>query len=530
MFFLLALALLAAVNTLAQQPCPQLASTLRLAKIEVRSAQIQPARQAASNVPAAPERCVVQATARPTKDSEIQIEVWLPVNNWNGKYLQSGNGGWAGAIPLGPLAHGASRGYATAATDNGHKASGPESSPAAWAVGHPEKLIDFGHRALQQTTHVAKAAIEAFYGRPAARAYFVGCSDGGREALMEAQRYPEDFDGIIAGAPANDWTRLFTGFIWNEQALATAPIPVTKLPAIQNAVLAACDKNDGVADGLIENPASCQFNPEVLACKSNEDNDTCLTQRQIVALKKIYEGPRHPETRSQIFPGYPPGHEATPGAWAPWIIPTATNPTSIQASFGNSFYGQAVFERSTWDFKTLNFDTDLKLALEKAAPATDSTSPDLRSFRANGGKLIQYHGWADAAISPFSSIHYYEKVRAFLATYPSKEGNNSKIEDFYRLFMVPGMGHCGGGYGPNSFGQGIGPPRQDPDHDAILALERWVEQGVAPERFIASGIAGLKVNDKAQPVTRPLCVYPKVATFNGAGDPAQAQSFTCKAP
>lgn len=524
MFRLLPLALMAALNALAQQPCPQLATNLRLPKIEIRSAQLQPARLAATNLPAAPERCVVQATARPTRDSEIQIEVWLPTQNWNGKYLQSGNGGWAGAIPLGPLAHGANRGYSTAATDNGHRNDAP-GGPAGWAVGHPEKLIDFGHRSLNQTAIVSKAVIEAFYGRPATRSYFVGCSDGGREALMEAQRYPEDFDGIIAGAPANAWTRLFTGFIWNQQALANAPIPAAKLPAIQNAVFAACDRNDDVADGLIENPARCRFNAEVLACKNNEDNDSCLTGNQITTLKKIYEGPRHPETHAPIFPGYPPGHEATPGAWAPWIIPTAQNPISIQAMFGNSFYGQAVLERATWDFKTLNFDTDLKLALEKAAPATDSTSPDLRTFRAHGGKLLQYHGWADAAITPYSSINYYEKVKNFFATYPSQQG--SDISNFYRLFMVPGMGHCGGGYGPNNFGQGIGPAKADADHDAILALERWVEQGIAPEKLIASGITGLKVADKPQPLTRPLCVYPKVATYSGTGDPNQALNFIC---
>jgi len=472
-----------------------------------------------------PARCVVKAVARPTRDSEIKVEVWLPPQAaWNSKYLQTGNGGWAGRIPNSALATAIRRGYATAGTNGGHDYE--EALPAGWAIGHPEKLIDFGHRALRETTVAAKAVIEAFYGKPAGRSYFSGCSDGGREALMEAQRYPEDFDGIIAGAPANDWSNLFTGFVWNERALLEEPgslIPVAKLAAIQKAALAACDANDRVKDGLIEDPPTCRFDPAVLACKGAE-NAECLTAAQLAALKKIYEGPRNPRTGRQIFPGYPPGHEAIPGAWRPWII-SSPQDRSIQAMFGNSFFGQAVFETPKWDFRTLNFDSDVALAYEKAGVVLNSTNPDLRSFRARGGKLIQYHGWADAAIAPLTSIEYYEKVRAFLGKYPDARGSGG-VTDFYRLFMVPGLGHCFGGIGPKGFGNEDNQFSGDPERDVISALERWVEQGIAPDRLTGTGVAPM---DATTTLTRPLCLYPQAARYNGTGDPNQAASFSCAA-
>jgi feruloyl esterase len=345
---------------------------------------------------------------------------------------------------------------------------------------------------------------------------------------MEAQRYPEDFDGIVAGAPANNWSNHFTGFVWNEQALLNDPaslIPPQKLPVIQKAVLAACDAIDGVKDGLIEDPRACRFDPAVLTCKG-DDGSECLTAPQVTALKKIYEGPKNPRTGKQIYPGYPPGHEAIAGAWLPWII-AAPQDKSIQIMFGNSFYGQAVFEDPQWDFRTLNFDTDVTLAAEKAGIVLNSNNPDLRSFRAHGGRLIQYHGWADAAISPFGSIEYYEQVRSFLSKYPDARSRGGAVSDFYRLFMVPGMGHCGGGIGPNSFGNDRNRFGGDPERDLITALERWVEKGVAPERLIGTGnVSG----DPATTITRPLCPYPQIARYNGSGDSNQATSFTCADP
>jgi feruloyl esterase len=473
------------------------------------------------NTVTVPARCVVKGTSRPTKDSEVKFEVWLPAAGWNGKFRQGGNGGWAGAIPTQSLIDPVQRGYATAATDDGHEGG----DGAAWAVGHPEKLIDFGYRAVHETNVQAKAIIRSFYGKDPSLSYFVGCSDGGREALMEAQRYAEDFDGIIAGAPANYWSHLFTGFIWNEQALLTdtgSSIPPAKLEVIQKAALAACDGLDGVKDGLIEDPRVCHFDPSVLTCK-DADEQGCLTTTQVAALQKIYSGPKNPRTGAQMFPGYPPGTEAGPGGWAPWITAAAPE-KAIQFRFGNTYYGQAVFEDPRWDFRTLNFDSDVAFGDEKAGAILNSNNPDLRSFRARGGKLIQYHGWGDAAIAPLNSIQYYERVRDFLSKYPDARSDSSKpVQDFYRLFMVPGMGHCAGGAGPNNFGNRAG-AKKDPEHDVFVALEQWVEKGVAPEKMIGTGTV---VGDPAKPLTRPLCPYPHVARYMGTGEPNNAESFAC---
>ncbi|HEY3824111.1 MAG TPA: tannase/feruloyl esterase family alpha/beta hydrolase [Bryobacteraceae bacterium] len=482
----------------------------------------------------APAHCAVQGIIRPTKDSEIHFELWIPASGWNGKYLQLGNGGWAGAINAAGLAEPVKRGYAAAATDDGHQAEAPikgasqGGAGATWAIGHPEKLVDFGYRAVHETNLQSKAIIRDLFGRAPSRSYFNGCSDGGREALMEAQRYAEDFDGIIAGAPASDWSHLFTGFIWNARALTETPgsaIPPAKLSVIQKAVLAECDAADGVKDGLLQDPRACRFDPSVLTCKGAE-GPQCLTAPQVEALRKIYEGPKNPRTGAPIFLGYARGTEAGPAGWSLWIAPASVT-SSIQYGFGSSYYGQAVFEDPKWDYRNLNFDTDVAFGDQKAGPVLNATNPDLRSFRANGGKLIQYHGWGDPAISPLSSIAYYDSVRAFLDKFPdARHQGSSSTQEFYRLFMVPGMGHCGGGVGANSFGNGAS-AQTDSDHDVISALDRWVETGVAPDKIIA---AGTVVGDTSKALTRPLCPYPQVARYDRTGDPNNAASFACVAP
>jgi len=471
----------------------------------------------------APARCAVHGIARPTKDSDIHFEVWLPLGGWNGKYLQLGNGGWAGLIDLSAMAEPLRLGYAVAATDDGHQIGGLD---ATWAIGHPEKLIDFGYRAVHETNVQARAVVRAFFGRDPSLSYFKGCSDGGREALMEAQRYPEDFDGIIAGAPANNWSHLFTGFIWNEQAVAETPLPPAKLSTIQGAVLAACDAADGVKDGLIANPPACHFDPSALLCKSQE-SPACLTEGQLATLRKIYSGPKNARTGESIFPGYALGAEAIPGGWSLWIAPPAPGQAAIQAGFGNSYYGQAVHEDRAWDFRSFNWETDVALGDVKAGPVLNSTNPDLRSFRDNGGKLIQYHGWGDAAITPYSSIDYYESVRAFLNRFPDGRREKTDPMDFYRLFMVPGMGHCAGGIGPNDFGNDRVSKYNDAEHNVLAALDAWVERGAAPEKLIGTGTS---ITDPAKPLTRPLCPYPQVARYRGSGDPNDAAAFVCAAP
>jgi len=475
-----------------------------------------------------PRHCQVAGVARPTSDSEISFLLWLPAPSvWNGKYMQRGNGGWAGSIQPAALYRPLTLRYAVSATDDGHRTEGmlPD---ASWATGHPEKLIDFGYRALHETALASKAILHVYYGKPDAHAYFVGCSDGGREALMEAERYPEDFDGILAGAPANHWTHHFTGFLWNELALNAKPeskIPAAKLPAIQKAALAQCDALDGVKDGLIEDPRACHFDPSVLLCHGVE-NAECLTRPQLDALQKIYSGPQDPTSGEQVYPGYEPGTEADPAAWGPWIL------GPIQPAFANSFFSQAVHEDPHWDWHTADLGRELRLADEKTASILNSWNPDLRSFRAHGGKLIEYHGWGDAAIAPRDSIAFYEQVRKFLSDYPDPRSKEKQIESFYRLFMVPGMQHCGGGPGATSFGNDDIPTvPDDADHDIVLALDRWVTQGVAPDQIIANGKIGAdaKANVVGTPLTRPLCVYPAIAHYKGQGDTNAAENFACLA-
>ena len=472
--------------------------------------------------------CEIAAVSRPTSDSVINFTLWMPAQeNWNGKYLQLGSGGWGGTIEPSELIEPIAEGYAVAETDDGHQNQDMISSVTpAWALGHPEKVVDFGYRAVHETAAQSKAALQGYFNKPASRAYFKGCSDGGREALMEAERYPEDFDGIVAGAPANHWTHHFAGFIWNELALNAKPesrIAAEQLPAVEKAALAACDELDGVKDGLIEDPRKCHFDPSVLLCHGAAGAD-CLTQPQIDALKQIYAGPKDPKTGEQIYPGYEPGGEAEPGTWVGWILPLPQFPQgSIQSFFGNGFFSLVVHEDANWDWHTMDFDRDVKAADEKDAPILNSYNPDLRTFRDHGGKLIQYHGWSDAAISPLDSIAFYEKVTAFLTSSPDPRAADAKdVQGFYRLFMVPGMGHCTGGPGPTSFGNAEA--GADADHDVLMALDRWVTQGVAPDKLIGSGKLG---GSAPVEVTRPLCPYPRVARYNGQGDSNVASNFEC---
>jgi feruloyl esterase len=504
---LAAAAALLAWPAAAQQTCESL-TALKLPHTTVTSAVSTPV------VRDVPPHCDVKAISRPTSDSEIQLELWMPLTGWNGKYYQVGNGGWAGSIPVGSLAEPLRRGYAVAGTDDGHEGGG-----ADWAVGHPEKLIDFGYRALHETRLQSVGIVNAFYGKSTSRNYFFGCSDGGREALMEAQRFADDFDGIIAGAPANNWTHLLATALWIEQALMDDPastIPQSKLPVIQKNAIEQCDALDGVKDGLIEDPRVCHVNLKPITCKG-ADSPECLTAPQIAALQKIYSGPVNPRTGAKIHPGFAPGTEAVAGTWSDWLIPG--NPRGEPAAFGfaNTFWLQAVYENLKTDFRTLNFDSDVAWGDQKAA-ALNSTNPDLRSFRAHGGKLIQYHGWGDAAIPAQDSIDYYEAAKAFLAKYPDgRMPSKGEVADFYRLFLVPGMSHCGGGVGPNSFGNDATVAKDDPERDLMTALDRWVEKGVAPDHFIGTG----------KSMTRPLCPYPKVAKYKGSGDTNDAASFSC---
>jgi len=464
-----------------------------------------------------PAFCRVVLVLAPTTDSHVEAEVWMPASGWNGKFQGVGNGGFAGSIAYAGLGIVLSRRYAAAASDTGHRAAA--GTDASWALGHPEKIVDFGYRAVHETAVTAKALIKAFYGEGPRRSYFSSCSNGGRQALMEAQRYPGDYDGIIAGAPANDWTHLLSAAIWHQQALTLDPasyISPKKLPAIQAAALAACDANDGVKDGVIENPPNCRFDPGTLLCQG-ADSDSCLTAPQVAALHKIYAGPKTAKGKT-ITPGYSPGAEAGQGGWAAWIV--GPEPTkSLMFAFGSNFYKNMVYNDANWDYKTFELERDTRLADDKMAPILSAVNPDLKKFKERGGKLIMYHGWNDAAIPGQSSVNYYQSV-------VEKMGPKS-VAEFARLYMVPGMQHCGGGDGPNAFGQ-LGPGAGDARHDVGKALEHWVETGIAPDAIIAT-----RYKTGANPAsgvarTRPLCAYPKTAQWKGSGSTDDDANFVCK--
>jgi len=462
-----------------------------------------------------PEFCRVYGVLAPSSDSHIEFEVWMPVSGWNGKYLGIGNGGFAGSIGYTALAEAVANGYAASSTDTGHEAGGTD---GAWAVGHHDKMIDYGYRAIHETAAKAKSIVAAFYGDAPKHAYFSSCSNGGRQALLEAQRYPADYDGIIAGAPANYFTHHLAGFVWNAQALdGAASIPATKLKLIESAALASCDAIDGLKDGLINDPTKCHFDPSTLVCKG-EASDTCLTQAQADALKKIYAGPKNSKGE-QLFPGYVPGAETGLGGWGAWI--TGFSPgKSAQLAFANGFFGDMLSQDASWDFRKMNFDSDMKIADDRGAQIFNATDPNMKAFKDRGGKLLLYHGWSDAAIPPVNTIDYYQSV-------VSKMGRKQAGE-FVELFMVPGMQHCGGGPGPNDFGA-QSPARADADQSMIKSMEQWVEKGTAPAKIIATKYKadGNRASGVAR--TRPLCPYPMVAKYSGSGSTDDAANFSCAA-
>jgi len=460
-----------------------------------------------------PGFCRVAAKAHPTADSDIAIEVWMPLDNWNGRLQGLANGGFAGAINYLELGASLQHGYVATGTDTGHTGSPIE---AAWALGHPEKIIDFGYRGIHEMTRVAKLVIPQLYGSAPKRSYFAGCSDGGREALMEAQRYPEDYDGILAGAPANYWTGLLSLAVVDTQAVTATPasfIPPAKVATIGKAVNAACDKLDGVADGVLNDPRQCRFDPSTIQCKQGEDTNECLTAPQITALKTIYAGIHEPSGRT-IFPGYLPGAEEGQGGWALWITGPAPA-KSLMAFFGLGYYSNMVYGQKDWNYKTFGVDTGMKAANQKTAEALNAVNPNLSAFRSRGGKLILYHGWNDPAIPALNTINYYQDVIA-------KMGRPA-TDSFTRLYMVPGMQHCGGGPGPENFGEALDATSTDPQHNIRVTLENWVEKGTAPSSFVVSKAA----SGNSPEITRPLCPYPQFAKYKGAGDPNKADNFTC---
>jgi len=485
--------------------CAQLAS-LKLPHTEITLAEpvaagaFKPPAGTANGAPGAapagyarlPAFCRVAGTSRPTSDSDIRFEVWLPAANWNGKFVAVGNGVWAGSITYFSMIEPLSMGYATAATDDGHQGNPLD---ASFAAGHPQKLTDFGHRAVHEMTVAAKAVIAAFYAKPAKRALFVSCSTGGRQGLMEAYRYPQDYNGISSMAPANPMVALMVSSLWTGNATLkdeASHIPPPKFALVHKAAVEACDADDGVKDGIISSPRACRFDPAVLQCKAGDQPD-CLTGVQVAAVRAIYQGPRNPRTGKIIFPGFSPGSET--------LFPIQTmGPQPFGVSF--TYMRDLVFKGPKWDFRSFDYDKDVTLAMQAGSAQLDVPPTGLDAFLGSGRKLLLSHGWADGLIPTQSTVNFYAELEAHVG---ARHGDDA------RLFLIPGMGHCAGGEGPFVF-------------SAISTLDTWVETGHAPERIVVSN------PPNAPARTRPLCPYPQEAIYSGSGSTDDEKSFKCALP
>ncbi len=439
-----------------------------------------------------PAFCRVQAALHPSADSDIKVEVWLPQDGWNGRLQAVGNGAFSSNINLGNLAQGVIAGYAMVASNTGH-----EGNTGEFAFGHPEKLIDWGYRAVHEMTVTAKAIITAHYGISAKYSYWNACSTGGRQGLMAAEYYPEDFDGLAVGDAANPMTRNQANTIYGNLVMnrdAASRMSQAKWSAYRAAVMNKCDASDGVKDGLLNNPLACKFEPAEMQCK-NGDRDDCLTGPQIAALNQLLAGMKNPRTGEQLHPGWPVGANPLPFVWGP-------KPEQVAI---DTF--RALFQKPDWDYHTMDFDTDIALADRLGKGLIDATEPArLKALFDRGGKLFMYHGWSDPNISALLGIENYTRAVA-------ANGGSDRTYNSMRLFMVPGMGHCQGGDGPNAF-------------DRMGVITRWVEEGKAPDQIIASHANAQGQVDR----TRPLCPYPQVAKYQGSGSIDDARNFACAAP
>lgn len=424
--------------------------------------------------------------------AEINFEVWMPLA-WNGRYQMVGNGGLSGAINYPTMGTALSNRYATSSTDTGHKTE-QGFFDSSWVAGHPQRVINFGHRANHVVTQAAERIIATFYGEPARYSYFTGCSAGGAAALSEAQKYPEDFDGVVVGAPASNFVRLLMQAVMDRQATLRQPegnLSQSTRDLIAKAATAKCDPQDGVVDGIVSRPDACDFDPVELQCKG-EQQDGCLNPAQVKRAQDAYAPRRQTAAGTQLYPGRAPGTRT----FAPNLTPPAKG-TSLEA-----FIPMALKQKPGWDETTFDPDKHLAAIETELGPTMDANDPDLRAFKKGGGRILMYHGWADAGLSPYNSIDYYERVAALTGS--------DDIDGWFRLFLAPGMGHCDGGAGPNKF-------------DALAALEKWVEKNIAPDTVIASRLT----KEGKVDMTRPLCPYPKAAKYRGSGATNDAANFVC---
>jgi feruloyl esterase len=505
--FLLLFAILSVAAAFGQSQCDKLKSlsfpNTSITAIEYVAAgpysppSIVPGAPAPKGQPAIllPAYCRVALVLTPSSDSHIESEVWLPAGGWNGKLQVVGNGGWAGTISYSAMASALKDGYATASTDTGHKPN-EGGGNGMFALGHPEKLVDFGYRALHETTVKAKAITAALYDGGPKFSYYNGCSTGGRQGLVEATRFPDDFDGIVAGAPANPHISLHSADIERNMILRKDPqhvLTAAKVQLLHKEILNSCDSLDGAKDGLLGDPEKCRFNPETLLCKG-DDSESCLTRPQIEAVQTIY-GDIKTKKGEIVWTGFRLGGELQYTALTTKIDASAPPP-----GFPLDSIRILAYQDPNWDWHSWDLDRDIAVANEKAG-FIDVHTQDLSAFKKHGGKLLLYHGWADPGIAAGNTVNTYKGV---LSTMGSKQ------DDWIRLFMIPGMGHCSGGPGTDQFNR-------------MAVIERWRESGTAPDRILASHVTGGTVD-----MTRPLCPYPKVGVYQGSGSMSDADNFFCK--
>ena len=435
-----------------------------------------------------PAFCRVMVKLTPSTDSDIRVEVWLPLSGWNRKIQAAGNGGLGGAVPYPAMAGAVATGYAAAGTDTGHVGGN-----ADFVKGHPEKLVDFAHRAIHEMTVAAKTIVAAHYDARPSRSYFSSCSTGGRQALIEAQRYPDDYDGIVAGDPSWDQMRLYAARVWLNTYVNRSPaavIPPAKYRMIHDAVVAKCDALDGVKDALIENPPRCSFDFAALTCAA-DDRPDCLTKEQVETAKAMASPIRDPKSGAVLHPGrYYPGSEL---GWGGVAGP---------APSGESHEGmRKIVFTPDWDYRTIKVPDDVERAVKADQGLLYGGEPDLSRFFNRGGKLLMYHGWADPLVSPDTSLIMFKRINDTVG----RAAANSVA-----LFMVPGMGHCQGGPGTDQF-------------DKVGALDRWVESGTKPQSIVAT-----HMTDGVADRTRPLCAYPASARYTGTGSTDDAKNFRCQ--
>jgi feruloyl esterase len=457
--------------------------------------------------------CRVIATVSTKPDEHVGIEVWLPTHTWNGRLLGLGSGGFGGAILYSELSPAAARGFVAVNTDTGHQggAQGAIGQRLEWAA-NPTQLRDWGHNSVHLMTVAAKAITRRFYGHAASHAYYSGCSTGGAEAMEEVEFYPDDYDGVHAGSPGMGYSHLMESFLWNAKLPAQQPeakLTPQAITVLSHAVLQSCGGSAALKDGFLANPMTCHFDPSTVQCKAGDDPTTCLSEAQVHEADRLYSAVLDSRTGKPLYPGFARGSE---NQWR--LIQGALVPNYAQPLVAN-----VVFGNPDWDWTTFDFGADSDRLDAKLAPSSDAMRTDLSRFRAHGGKLIMTQGWADSFNAQTLPIEYFEDVAA-------RDGGIARTQPYFRLVMIPGMSHCGGGTGPTTIGGNTAPTKLTPERDVVSALEAWVEHGQAPKSFTATKY----VDD--QPASgvafeRPVCVYPQALRYNGQGDRTLAENYRC---